>query len=73
MSREQLDELLDRVPEQRLDAVYNLLETLTRPGIPVDDEPLSPEDIEAIHRGRDAHRAGRLTTHEELMREFGLK
>ena len=40
---------------------------------PWDDEPLSDEDIAALEEGKEDIKAGRLISHEEITREFGLQ
>ena len=40
---------------------------------PEDDEPLTPQDEEAIAQGRADITAGRLTSLEEIKREFGYE
>jgi hypothetical protein len=39
-------------------------------GAPLDDEPLSAEEIEAIQAGRDDIAAGRVVSLEELRRDL---
>lgn len=39
---------------------------------PVDDEPTTAEDLEAIARAEEDIRQGRVLTTEELRRELGL-
>ncbi|BAS28725.1 helix-turn-helix domain-containing protein [Limnochorda pilosa] len=38
----------------------------------VDDEPLSPEDLQAVHRGLEDVKAGRVKTLEQYEAERGL-
>ncbi len=37
-----------------------------------DDEPLTPEDLEAIHRGKEDIKHGKFITLEEYERKHGL-
>lgn len=40
---------------------------------PIDDEPLTEDDIEAIERGRKAIKEGRIYSYEEGMKRLGLE
>jgi predicted transcriptional regulator len=40
---------------------------------PLDDEPLTQADVAAIARARDEVRAGKVVSHDEVLREFGLR
>ena len=40
---------------------------------PWDDEPLTDEDIAALAEAREEMKAGKLTSHDEVMRELGLR
>lgn len=51
---------------QIVDLLYEQIES------PYDDEPLTPEDLEAIERGREDIKQGRYITMEEFERKFGL-
>lgn len=79
MPREVLHELVERIPEGELAAAQRFLEYLVcspafRAALraPVDDEPLTPGDIEAIVRARKDIEAGRVFSHEEILRELGI-
>jgi hypothetical protein len=79
MSRDILHDLVDRIPEEELPAAQRFLEYLAvnpayRAALsaPVDDEPVTDTDAAAILRGRDEERAGKVISHEEMLREFGL-
>ena len=39
---------------------------------PWDDEPLTDEDIAALAEAREEMKTGKLTSHDEVMRELGL-
>jgi len=78
MSRGALHELIDRIPEEDLPAAQRFLEYLTvnpayRAAIsaPPDDEPVTDADAAAIARSHDDVRAGKTTTHDDVLREFG--
>jgi hypothetical protein len=79
MSRETLHDLVDRIPEEELPAAKRFLEYLAvspacRAALsaPPDDEPLTEADVAAIARARDEVRAGKVISHDEILREFGL-
>jgi hypothetical protein len=80
MSRDTLHDLVDRIPEAELPAAKLVLEYLAvgqawRAALagPPDDEPVTDADAAAIARARDEVRAGKVTSHEEILREFGLR
>ncbi len=80
MTREALHELIDRIPDSDIVAAQRLLEHLA--GNPSyraamfaspDDEPVTPGDAEAIERVRRDVQAGRVVSHDDVLREFGLR
>jgi hypothetical protein len=80
MSRDTLHDLVDRIPEAELPAAKLFLEYLAvsqawRAALsaPLDDEPVTDADVAAIARARDEVRAGKVTSHDEILREFGLR
>ncbi len=80
MSREVLHDLVDRIPEQELLAARRFLEYLAagpayRSALAAspDDEPVTGGDAAAIERAREDVRAGKVISHEEILREFGLR
>ena len=79
MRRDSLHNLIDRLPEAEVPAAKRFLEYLaTNPAYravqvaPEDDEPVTAADAKAIGRSLDDIKAGRVTTHDEVLREFGL-
>jgi hypothetical protein len=79
MSRDTLHELVDRIPEEELPAAKRFLEYLAvnpvyRAALSAqpDDEPLTEGDAAAIIRVREEVRAGKVISHEEILREFGM-
>ncbi|MDE0175386.1 MAG: hypothetical protein OYH76_01115 [Defluviicoccus sp.] len=79
--RERLHRLVDEVPDQDIDVVEHLLECLcageyptlhTPETAPIDDEPLTEEDLEAIEEARRDIEAGNGIPHEEIMRRYRL-
>lgn len=80
MSREALHELIDRLPESQIVAAQRALERLaTDTGFraamsaPPDDEPITAGDAEAIARAQRDIQAGMVVSHNEILREFGIR
>jgi hypothetical protein len=80
MGRDTLHDLVDRIPEEELPAAERFLEYLAvSPAYraaffaPPDDEPVTVADGTAIARARDEVRAGKVISHDEILREFGLR
>ena len=80
MSRAELHDLVDRIPEEDLTAAQRYLQYLaTSPAYraslaaPPDDEAVTRGDEEVIERTVAEVRAGRVVSHEEVLHEFGLK
>jgi hypothetical protein len=79
MTREALHELIDRIPESDIVAAQRLLEHLARDAsfraalsAPPEDEPVTAGDAEAIASARRDLLAGRVVSHDEILREFGI-
>lgn len=68
-TRERLRELLDALPDDRLDEAAVALRALV---IPEDDEPVTDEDREAIHEGREEYLRGETIPGDVIRREFGF-
>ena len=80
MSRDILHDLVDRIPEEDLPAAKRFLEYLAvspayRAALCAapDDEPVTEADAAAIARAREEVRAGKVISHDEILREFGLR
>ena len=80
--RQDLKELVDALPDRDLYAVKRYIQFLnylddpvamSMAEAPLDDEPLIDEEIAAMAEGKDDVKAGRLISHEEIMRKFGLR
>jgi hypothetical protein len=80
MTRETLHELIDRIPEGEIVAAQRFLSYLatsaafraTLSALP-DDEPITEGDVESIERVRSQVQAGQVVSHDEVLREFGLR
>jgi predicted transcriptional regulator len=71
--KERLHSVVEVLPDERAE---QLLRQLLLPPVlanaPLDDEPVTEQDLAAIARGKADMAAGRLVSHEEVKREFGL-
>src|SRR5215471_2215144 len=69
---------LDRLPADQLSAVCGLLESMLSPlerklaVVPIDDEPLTPEDLAAIQAGIDSLEKNGGVPMEDVLADFGL-
>ena len=76
--RQQAHALLDMLPEEKLVAVVHLLQAISDPvarslaNAPIDDEPISEEEIRAVQASREWLKAHAPIPHEEVLAEFGL-
>jgi hypothetical protein len=80
MTREALHELVDRIAESDIIAAQRLLERLASDAsfraalsAPLDDEPVTFGDAEAIARAHADLRAGKVVSHDEVLHEFGIR
>ncbi|MGH9663140.1 MAG: hypothetical protein ACRD9L_01790 [Bryobacteraceae bacterium] len=80
MSRDVLHHLIDRIPEEELPAAKRFLEYLAvspayRAALSTsqDDEPVTRDNAAAIERAREEVRSGKTISHNEILREFGLR
>jgi hypothetical protein len=80
MNREALHELIDRIPDSGIVAAQRVLERLASDAAfraamsaPPDDEPVTAGDAEAIARARKDLQAGMTVSHDEILREFGIR
>jgi len=77
--RQQAHALLDMLPAEKLNAVRSLLEVMVEPlerslaMAPVEEEEITPETAAALERARASLARGAGITHEEILREFGLR
>ncbi len=77
--RERVKKLVDLVPDSDLDAAARMLRGLavdpvawTLDNAPLDDEPITQEDIDAQAEARADIAAGRVYSHEDVVRRLGL-
>lgn len=77
--RRQAHALLDMLPAEKLNAVRSLLEVMVEPLsrslalATVEEEEITPETAAALDRDRASLARGEGISHEEILREFGLK
>jgi hypothetical protein len=77
--RKQAHALLDMLPPDKLSAVRGLLEAMGEPlarslsTAPVEEEEITPETAVALDRARASLSRGEGVSHDEILREFGLK
>ena len=76
-NRQALHTLVDELPEPELPAAKRFLEYLRQTAdpfrlaldsAPVDDEPLTEDDLAAIHEGFDDRARGETVSHDEVKR-----
>jgi|HubBroStandDraft_2_1064218.scaffolds.fasta_scaffold195818_3 hypothetical protein len=75
--RQQAHTLLDTLPEDKVAAAHDLLESLAGPSCtiekaPLDDEEVTPEMIAAVKKARASLAAGGGSSHADVRKEFGL-
>lgn len=80
--REALHQQIDALPEEDLPIAERLLAGLSATAdpvlralalAPVDDEPETPEEREAVEKAREEAARGEWISHEDLKRELGLE
>ena len=78
-ARESLHRLIDELPEEDLSAAERALQTLYGPAsvpleeAPLDDEPDDDDFDGGLTEARADMRAGRVVSHEEVKRRWGLE
>ena len=76
--RQQAHALLDQLPNEKLTAVVHLLQAISDPlarslaNAPVEDEPISEEEIRSVEASRVWLKDHEPISHEEVLAEFGL-
>ena len=77
--RQRAHSLLDRLSDDQLEAVRNLLEVMVEPlshslaRAGIEDEEITPETAAALDRARASLDRGEGISHDDILREFGLK
>lgn len=78
--QQQLVELATRVPLSDIRTARRVLEALivdplwlALESAPYDDEAVTPEDETALAEAEVAFSQGKITPHEEILREFGIE
>src|ERR1700676_3421926 len=77
-SKERVYELIDRLPPAQLSAIIGLLEAMLDPvsrslaNAPLDDEPVSEEEVREIAAARASLDRGEGIPHEQVLAEMGL-
>jgi len=77
--RQRAHALLDRLSDNQLEAVRNLLEVMVERLLRslalarVEDEEITPETAAALDRGRASLDRREGIPHDDILREFGLK
>ena len=73
IGKKELSELIDQLSENDISLVADLVKRLIHPAdyhIPYDDEPLTEEDIQAIHEARIEYREGKTISFEDIKHEL---
>jgi hypothetical protein len=76
--KQQLHELVDRLAPSQVYAVRGLLQVMLDPvsraiaNLPVDDEPLTAEDVHALNEAREWLKHNAPIPHEQVLAELGI-
>jgi hypothetical protein len=76
--KQQAHDLIERLAPSQISAVVHLLEVMTDPvahslaNAPIDDEPISEEEMCAVDASREWLKDHEPISHEEVLSEFGL-
>ncbi|WP_027086129.1 hypothetical protein [Cohnella panacarvi] len=74
MSKERFNELLERLSDKDLELVSDLMERLsqssTNKELPLDDEPTTQDDLEAINKAKEAYFKGELINLKDVEHEL---
>ncbi len=74
MSKERFNELLDRLSDKDLELVSELMERLCQSSakrdIPMDDEPTTEDELEAINKANEAYFKGELINLKDVEHEL---
>ncbi|MCK8490191.1 hypothetical protein M0651_23805 [Paenibacillus sp. MBLB2552] len=74
VSKEKVTDLINRLSERDLELVTELLERLAQNNfyreIPIDDEPTTQDDLDAIHAAHEALKKGELIDLQDIEDEL---
>lgn len=73
VSKERLNELINHLSNHDLELVSDLVERLTQLNerrIPIDDEPTTQDDFNAIHAAQEAMKKGELISLKDIEHEL---
>jgi hypothetical protein len=76
--KQQVHQLVDHLAPIQVAALRNLLETMVDPVAralalaPIDDEPLTPEELKALDEADEWLKHHKATPHEEFLAELGI-
>ena len=76
--KQQAHDLIERLAPTQISAVVHLLEVMIDPvarslaNAPVDDEPISEEEMRAVEASREWLKNHETISHEEVLADFGL-
>ncbi|WP_178019628.1 hypothetical protein [uncultured Paenibacillus sp.] len=74
ISKERLHELLGQLTDKDLELVSELVERLSQTStnreIPLDDEPTTQDDLDAINQAREAYLKGELISLKDIEHEL---
>ncbi|BFH61906.1 hypothetical protein [Paenibacillus azoreducens] len=74
ISKERFNELLDRLSDKDFEPVSELMERLSQTSsiseIPLDDEPTTQEDLDAINKAHEAYLKGQLINLKNVEHEL---
>ena len=76
--RQQAHALLDLLPKEKLTAVVHLLQVMSDPvarslaNAPIDDEPITAEEIKALDEAREWLKHNEGIPHEQVLAELGI-
>ncbi len=78
--KEHAHELIERLPVDRISTVVRFMEFMLLDPVsrslaiaPIDDEPLTEEEVRAIEASKEWLRHNKGISHEEVLAEFGLR
>ena len=76
--KQQIHELVDRLAPGQVHAIRGLLQAMLDPvwraiaSAPVDDEPLTTEDVQALAEAREWLKHNKPIPHEQVLAELGI-